>query len=195
MPCRNDRGNISSDCSCRSPEKVCIQVKRVFDACISQFILENVVFIVDFPRPVVSFVSARSVGKCKVSNVVITPLPGKTARVQFTVTIPLQVIALDAQGGTVIGTTSLTVNRDIILKVPKESLVPIEVECIANVVGVDGRLSNNTLTMTCCVTLISKIVAEVELLIHTCGYPALPACQEFTEDVCEGVFNLPIYPR
>jgi|AGTN01.3.fsa_nt_gi hypothetical protein len=192
MACTNN--NITGTNAC--PERVCIQANRVFDACISQFTEESITVPVSFPTPPVTFVSADSTGQCIISNVVITPQTGSTcSRIQYTVTVPMTVVALDGGGNTILGTTAVTFNRDILLKVPKQSIIPAEVECTSNIVGLRGTFSDSTLTFTCCVTLITKIVAPVELLIYTNGYPALPNCQEYAEDLCAGVFNVPLYPR
>ena len=198
MPCNNMRGSCPSDTitNCNSPERVCIQATRVFDACISQFTLENQSIAVTFPSTVSTFVSARSDGSAVISNVVITPQAGSVcSRIRYSVTIPLQVVGIDTSGNTVLGTASVTLERDLLLRVPREAVVPTEVQVTANIVGVNGSLSGNLLTISLCITLITKIVADVELLIQTYGYPALPNCQEYTEDLCSGVFNQPIYPR
>lgn len=201
MPCNNNR----TSCNCQSepvvpststPERVCIQAKRVFDACINQFTQENRSLTVVFPTPVTTFESANSTGDCVISNVVITPQACSTcSRVQYTVTVPITVTALDANGNAVNGSASVSYNQDILMKVPREAVIPTEVECTANIVGVNGSLSGNILTISLCVTLITKIVADVELLVQSYGYPSLCACQEFTEDICSGVFSMPIYPR
>ena len=42
---------------------------------------------------------------------------------------------------------------------------------------------------------IEKIVMEVELLIPSYGYASIPPCQEYTQEVCAGFFELPMYPE
>lgn len=199
MPCNHTRGCNNpqeTQTNCGSPERVCIQAQRVFDACISQFSQENQSVPVSFPSPVTTFVSARSGTNSILSGVTITPQAGSgLSRIQYTVTIPIEVYALDANGNTVVGTASVSYNQDILLRVPETALVPAEVQASAKIVGVNGTLSNNVLTIGLCVTIITRIVADVELLIPSYGYPALPNCQEYTEDICSAVFNLPIYPR
>jgi hypothetical protein len=107
----------------------------------------------------------------------------------------MEIEAYDLNGEIITGTTQLSINRDILLKVPREAMIPTEVQITASVRCVRGNLAGNVLTTTYCATIITKIVAEVELLVQSYGYPALPNCQEFSEEICTGVFTMPIYPR
>lgn len=43
--------------------------------------------------------------------------------------------------------------------------------------------------------MILKIVMEVELLVPSYGYCAIPPCQNYSQEVCAGFFELPIYPQ
>ena len=54
---------------------------------------------------------------------------------------------------------------------------------IGNVFGDNDRMS---------ALVASKI--DAELLIPTYGYCQIPPCQDFTQDVCTGFFDLPLYP-
>lgn len=197
--CNNTRSSAQSDSllsgGC-TPERICVQVKRVFDACIDQFTRESASLTVTFPTPVVSFVSANSAPGSVISNLVITPQPGSVnSRVQYTVTVPIVVAALDTNGNTVIGTTCATFNQDILLRVPQGAIVQPEVQVTANVLGVNGYVQGYVCTLSLCVTLITKIVADVDILIQSLGYCSIPACQAYTEDICSGAFSQPIYPR
>ncbi|MDR3186329.1 MAG: hypothetical protein LBU04_05935 [Christensenellaceae bacterium] len=195
MPCNNIKGYASTT-EAMGTEKVCIRVQRVFDACISQLTQENAVVHVDFQSQAITFVGGQSSGHGVISNVVITPQANNIcSRIQYAVTIPVQITALDASGIQVYGTTSVVINRDIMLKIPKEAIVPTEVQITTALRCVQGVLTGNTLNMVYCATIITKIVAEVELLVQSAGYPALPNCQEYTDNACSGVFTMPIYPR
>ena len=39
-----------------------------------------------------------------------------------------------------------------------------------------------------------KIVMTVELLVPSYGYAQMPSCQEYTQEVCSGFFELPLFP-
>lgn len=53
----------------------------------------------------------------------------------------------------------------------------------------------NQFTVDACVTIILKVVMEVELLVPSYGYSAIPPCQEYTQEVCAGFFELPVFPQ
>ncbi|NLL56153.1 MAG: hypothetical protein GX242_02955 [Clostridiales bacterium] len=81
------------------------------------------------------------------------------------------------------------------LRVPQDGVFLPEVVALAAIVGMQNSLCGCELRTTLCVTLITKVVADVILVVPSFGYPVLPPCQEFTEDVCSGVFNTPVFPR
>jgi hypothetical protein len=140
--------------------------------------------------------SVTNNGMAIISNLEITPLPRSAcSRVRYTLTIPIQVVLSNNAGKNIVGTTSFTLQQDILLKVPASTaLVPVHVEVTANVVGLNNSLSDSVLTTTLCVTIVTKVLAKVILSIPTFGYPCIPPCQEFAEDLCEEIFNRPLYP-
>lgn len=194
--CRNTPALSNTTAKC---EKVCVEVRRIFDACIQKKSVENARLTVSFPR------SQDAVGKevesitnngpCVVSDLTITPLPDSVcSRVRYTLTIPICVVKEEC-GHVVTGTTSYTLQQDLLLKIPASSvLVPVEIQAVCNVTGLNGVLSDSVLTCTLCISIITKVYADVIISIPTFGYPCIPPCQEFEEDICEGVFNRPIFP-
>ena len=44
-------------------------------------------------------------------------------------------------------------------------------------------------------TVILKVIAEVEMLIPSFGFCSVPPCEEFAENVCDEFFSLPIFPQ
>lgn len=186
-------------------EKVCIQTKKVFDACIKQTQEEGVVLALsDFspenPTYPLTFLSAKSTTtKATVTNVQIDRLSDRPnfARVQVTLSVPMEVIYTDASGveGKAQSTTTLT--GDVILFVPEPSVIPYSVEAVVSIVAPDGvyNATDNNFTVSCCVTVILKMVMEVELLIPSYGYAAIPPCQEYSNEVCSGFFELPLFPN
>ncbi|MBQ9781751.1 MAG: hypothetical protein IJW26_01040, partial [Clostridia bacterium] len=76
------------------------------------------------------------------------------------------------------------------------SIMPYEVEAVVSVVASEGTYtSENTFTITACTTSILKIVMMVELLIPSYGYCQIPTCQEYTQEICAGFFELPLFPQ
>ncbi len=55
-------------------------------------------------------------------------------------------------------------------------------------------VSGTTFNIDACVTLIVRVVVDAELLIPTYGYCQIPPCQDYSQDVCSGFFDLPLYP-
>ena len=185
-------------------EKVCIEVKKVFDACIKQETLsgQSICLQSTVPAEVAqpfTFVGARSTTSTgTVSDLVVTPVndsPG-CSRVQCNVLVPIQVNFTDVNGVQAVGTSSFTIAKDVLLKVPEPSVIPYEIVAVVNAVSAEGEyVSDGCFQITICVTVILKVVMDVELLIPSYGYCYIPPCQEYQEEICEGFFDLPLFPR
>lgn len=185
-------------------EKVCVQVKKVFDACMQQSQLTDIVLNITNLTPAnptypLTFISAKStVSQGTISNLLIEPLTERPncARVKADVIIPVSVAYTDANGVEGVATSTVTVSKDVILNVPSASIMPYNVEAVVSLVSTLGDYTgDNEFTIDACVSIIIKIVMEVELLIPSYGYATIPPCQEYTQEVCAGFFELPIYPQ
>ena len=185
-------------------EKVCIQAEKIFDAGIKQTRLENYSLTLTDITPAtvtypLTFVSARSVSaEATVTNLTVERQPDKQcARVQATVTIPVEVLFTDANGvdGSATATVSLPV--DAFLYVPAPSIMPFSVRALVSVVAPDGTFNDETqgFNVSLCVTLIIKISMPVEVLVPSYGYCMIPPLQEYSQEVCAGFFELPLYPQ
>ena len=185
-------------------EKVCVQATKVFDACMQQTQLNDIVInITDLtpssPTYPLTFVSAKSLTSTGViSNLEIVPLAERpnSARVKADITIPVSVAYTDALGVEGTAISSITITKDVILNVPSASIMPYRVEAVVSLVSTQGSYTaDNQFTIDACVTIILKIVMDVELLIPSYGYTPIPPCQEYTQEVCAGFFELPMYPE
>lgn len=185
-------------------EKVCVQAKKVFDACMQQSQLTDIVLNITNLTPAnptypLTFISAKSmVSQGTISNLLIEPLNERpnSARVRADVIIPVSVAYTDANGVEGVATSTVTVTKDVILNVPSASIMPYNVEAVVSLVSTLGSYTDlNQFTIDACVSIIIKIVMEVELLIPSYGYAAIPPCQEYTQEVCAGFFELPMYPE
>lgn len=185
-------------------EKVCVQAKKVFDACMQQTQLTNVVLDITNLTPAnptypLTFISAKSTtSQGVISNLVIDPLAERpnSARVRADVIIPISVAYTDANGIEGAATATITVTKDVILNIPSASIMPYTVEAVVSLVSTQGSYTGeNVFTIDACVSIILKIVMEVELLIPSYGYAAIPPCQDYTQEVCAGFFELPMYPE
>ena len=185
-------------------EKVCIQAKKVFDACMQQSQLNGVVLDIENLTPAnptypLTFISAKSsTTRGIIQAVQVDRLSDRPnmARVQATIAIPVEVLYTDANGVQGIAQSSVTVSQDVILFVPEPSVIPYEVEAVVSLISTEGTYTDvNTFTVTSCITVILKIVMEVQLLIPSYGYCNIPPCQEYSQEVCAGFFELPLFPN
>ena len=185
-------------------EKVCIQAEKIFDAGIKQSRIENYALTLtdltpENPTYPLTFVSARSVSaEATVTNLTVERQPDKQcARVQATVTIPVEVLYTDANGVDGSATATVSMPVDAFLYVPAPSIMPFTVRAVMSAVVPDGTYNEATegFTASICVTVILKIAMSVELLIPTYGYCAIPPAQEYSQEVCAGFFELPLYPK
>ena len=198
-------GRISGNPTSGLCEKVCIQAQKVFDACIRQTQIDGINLPLTNLTPAnptypLTFVSARSTTTTgTVTNLQIDRLADRRrfARVQATVTVPMEVLYTDANGVAGSATSSITLTQDIIMCLPEPSIVPFDVVSVVSIVAPDGVYvdgENPSFNVSCCETIIMKVIMTVELLVPSYGYAIIPQCQEYAQDVCSGFFDLPIYP-
>ena len=185
-------------------EKVCIQAEKIFDAGIKQNRLENYSLTLTDVTPAtvtypLTFVSARSVSaEATVTNLTVERQPDKQcARVQATVSVPVEVLFTDANGTDGSATATVSLPVDAFLYVPAPSIMPFSVRALVSVVAPDGTYNEETqgFNVSLCVTLIIKISMPVEVLVPSYGYCMIPPLQEYSQEVCAGFFELPLYPQ
>lgn len=185
-------------------EKVCLQAKKVFDACIKREHIDNVVVtLTDFnpvnPTPPLTFVSGQisSTEPITFTDVEVTRLNDRPnfSRVTVQVRIPLEILFVDANN--VDGTAKgyITLDESVILFVPQASIVPYQIEPVGSVIIPRANFTSPTeIVLDACFLLIIKVVAEVEILVPSYGYCNIPPCQDASQDICNGFFELPLFP-
>lgn len=184
-------------------EKVCIQAEKIFDAGIKQTQINNYTLTLtdvtpENPVAPLTFVSARSLtSEATVTDVTIDRQADKScARVQATISIPVEVLFTDANGVEGSGTATVTMTEDVLLFVPAPSIIPFTLRALVSVVAPDATYNaDGTFSANLCVTIILKIAMPVELLVPSYGYCAIPPLQEYSQEVCAGFFELPLYPK
>ena len=185
-------------------EKVCIQAEKIFDAGIKQTQLENYALTltdvsIENPTYPLTFVSARSTSsEATVTNLSVERQADKPcARVQATVSVPLEVLFTDATGIEGSATATVSLNQDVLLYVPAPSIMPFTVQAVVSAVAPDGTYDATTqgFNVSLCVTVILKIAMPVELLVPSYGYCVIPPAQDYSQEVCAGFFELPLYPQ
>lgn len=186
-------------------EKVCIQAQKIFDACIKQIQTENYTLTLtqmlpENPTYPLNFISARSVSSTgTLSNLNVERLADKPgcARVQATVCIPVEVLYTDANGVEGVAQATISVAQDVLLYVPAPSIMPYKVTAEVSAVCAEGRFDEAccTFIVNACITVILKIAIDVEILVPSYGYCAIPPAQDYSQEVCAGFFELPLYPQ
>jgi len=215
----NSPGEIAGSALDGLNERICIQVQRVYDSCLQQEQLDNVsVTITSYaqvvnecdrcnaqnaPAPTApvepfTFESCRSsTANIDISNLNVERLCDRPcfARVRGYIEIPIEVLFVDSRCVEYIGRGVVRVNKDVLLSVPDDSIVPYTLEGLASAICVSGCYrGNNVFNLTICVSIILKVLAQVEILVPSYGYCAIPPCEEFADNVCDEFFSLPLFP-
>ncbi|MFA6860312.1 MAG: hypothetical protein WCR30_02890 [Clostridia bacterium] len=192
-------GNVPPPC-----ERICIQVKKVFDACIFQDREEDVLLTASGFNPAnpvqpLTFVSTNSVlAPSTIENLTIERCADRPnfAIISGDIVITAVIIYTDANGVAGTASSTVTVPFSTTLFFPQTSITPVVVESFASFTSPIGTyIGNNVFQVDLCKTILIKVVGEVELLIPSYGYCPIPECQCTSEDICEGFFNQPLFPN
>lgn len=197
-------------------ERVCIQVQRVYDSCLYQQQLdEQRVTLLSYglvpgssdcaentaTQPVlpITFESCRSTTtEGTIRNLSVERLCDRPcfARVRCQVEVPIDILFTDAACREYIGRGVISVDRDVLLSIPDESIVPYTIEAMASAVCVSGTyVGNNNFSLNVCLTVVLKVLAKVEILVPSYGFCEVPPCEEFASSVCDEFFSLPLFPQ
>lgn len=195
-------GNINGNPMNGLCEKVCIQTVKIFDACMLQTSIDATVALTSLapanPTLPLTFTSGSSTSQTgTITALTITPIADRQglSRVTATISIPVQIAYTDADGKAGTGIGSISLKQDVVMCVPTGSVITPNIAATVNVASPRGvYVSDNTFSITCCVTVILSVQAPVNLLIPSYGYCKIPPCTEFSQDACQGVFDLPIFP-
>lgn len=185
-------------------EKALIEVRKVFDACRRQTTEIGLALPLSNFEPAdpvlpLTYISATSSGdEPSISDVVIDRLSQRPnfANVSATITVPIIVSYRDANG--VLGTveSSIVVTENVVLFVPQPAVTPIEISAFATFTSTIGTVDSlgEVATVTGCLTVILKVIATVDILVPSYGYPVIPPCQVSQTQVCPGDNELPLFP-
>ena len=224
-------GAISGSALDGLQEKVCVQVKRVYDSCLQQEQLDDKEVVItsyamvagnncgcsctcnccgsaadttetvpptSAPVPPITFESCRSTStEGTIRNLTVERLCDRPcfARVRCKIDVPIDILFVDSRCVEYIGKGVITVDKDVLLSIPDESIVPYSMESMVSAICVAGTYcGNNRFKLTVCVTVILKVLAQVEILIPSYGFCPIPPCEEFAENVCDEFFSLPLFP-
>ena len=186
-------------------EKVLIEATKVFDACVSQTTETGIILPVTSFNPAnptlpLTYISAQNqIGSSvTVTDIVIDRLEQTPnyANVSLDVTIPVTVFYRDNNGVLGQGTSSVTISKNVILFVPQPAATPVNITAMGIFSSTIGSYTaENTFTVTGCIEIVLKVVAVVDVLVPSYGYPVIPPCQVSpTQSACPGTFEQPLYP-
>ncbi|MEF9972455.1 MAG: hypothetical protein RSJ41_01075 [Clostridia bacterium] len=247
-------GTVSGNICQGLTEKICVQVKNVYDSCLQQEQLDEVDVTVRDIVPVLPEICAgrRTGAPCQcacegntcsctcqkcggftyqdaVTNAENSPCPlpvpygqwtfescrssttngairdltierlcdrPQFARVKGTVDIPIDVLFTDQRCQEWMGRATVSVVKDVLLAIPDESIVPFTLESLVSAICVSGVYRGECrFEITICITVVLKILAEVEVMIPSYGFCEVPPCEEYAENVCDEFFSLPLFPQ
>lgn len=207
-------GIISGDVLAGLNERVCVQVKRVYDSGLIQDQLNDKdITILNYavvppcvctcagnccpgempdppaPVPPISFESCRSSSsQGALRNLTIERLCDRPcfARVRGQIDIPIDILFSDSRCVQYVGQGIVTQPIDVLLSIPDEAIVPYCIESMVSAICVSGTYrGDNVFRLTICVTAAIKVIAEVEILIPSYGFCTIPPSEAFAENVCD----------
>ena len=118
------------------------------------------------------------------------------ARVRCTVAVPVDVLFVDQSCQEWMGQGTVYVDKDVLLCIPDDSVIPFTLESLVSAICVSGTyIGNCTFEITICVTVVLKVLAEVDIMVPTYGFCQIPPSEEFAENVCDEFFSLPLFPQ
>lgn len=151
------------------------------------------------PAMPITFESCRSTAtEGTIRNLTVERLCDRPcfARVRCQIDVPIDILFTDANCREYIGRGMVTVDKDVLLAIPDESIVPYNIESMVSAICVSGTyLCNNVFELEICVTVVLKVLAKVEILVPSYGFCDVPPCEEFADSVCDEFFSLPLFPQ
>ncbi len=220
---RSCPGLISGDAISGLTERVCVQVKRVYDSGLIQEQLDDKDITItnyaivpacnctcggnccpgelpDPPAPVppIMFESCRSSSTAgNIRDLSIERLCDRPcfARVRAIIDVPIDILFSDSRCVQYVGQGIVSLPVDVLLSIPDEAIVPYCIESMVSAICVSGTYrGDNEFRLTICITAAIKVIAEVEILVPSYGFCTIPPSEEFAENVCDEFFSLPLYP-
>jgi len=160
-------GAIAGNATDGLVEKVCVQVKRVYDSCLQQEQLDNKVVTITKCAQVVSDCGCGCACACPPETAAptsnpVAPLTFEScrstdnegiirdlsverlcdrpcfARIRATIDVPIDILFVDSRCVEYIGKGFVTVKKDVLMSIPDESIVPYKLESMVSAVCVSG---------------------------------------------------------
>lgn len=193
-------GKIVCDPTIGLCERVCIEVPRVIDGCVSKFENQSTVLALTCIPPAAvtpfTFISATSISNASFINVSIVLLENGCSRITGEVVIDILVTFKDANNNIYTAKSKYEVNRDIILRLPLNPLLPYELKTAVNFYSIIGHfVTDCTISIQFCYIIVQKVIVMADILVPSygdCVYPDCVSCNK--NNICEEINNLPLFP-
>ena len=203
LPAANCKSTSNIACSCRCTDNKCTCSCPTCGTGISH--AEAVENAENSPCPLPQPFGAWTFESCRssttagtISNLSIERMCDRPqfARVKCSVEAPLDVLFVDQRCQEWMGQTKICVDKDVLLCIPEDSIIPFTLESLVSAICVSGTyIGNCTFEITICVTVVLKVLAEVDIMVPTYGFCEVPPSEEFAENVCDEFFSLPLFPQ
>lgn len=180
-------------------ERICIEVRRVFDGCRESADNNTYTFVLSdisaAAIPPFTFVSAYNGGDARFDNVTETALAGGLTRAEGDIVIPVTVSFTDANSDPYTARSELKLHRTFVLNTPDSAVVPYRYSVLAALRSEIGSFtSNDTASITLCYTFVIKVVADVDVMVPSYGYAVYPDCGACDGDICRQLLGVPLFP-
>jgi len=203
LPSSNCKCTNSVSCNCRCSDNKCTCTCPGCGAGISH--AEAVENAENSPCPLPQPYGAWTFESCRssttagtISNLSIERMCDRPqfARVKCSIDVPVDVLFVDQRCQEWMGQTSISVDKDVLLCIPEDSIIPFTLESLVSAICVSGTyIGNCTFEITVCVTVVLKVLAEVDIMVPTYGFCEVPPSEEFAENICDEFFSLPLFPQ
>ena len=110
-------------------------------------------------------------------------------------TTPLTITAVDAQNINFTARSTLSLQRELLLKIPTSDYSVYSIEVATNVSSRNGRfISATELRASCCIIQTVRVVTPGEIIVPSFGNVVYPQCQSMENDnQCNGISTEPSF--
>ncbi len=175
-------------------DRMCIEVRQVFDGCTRRADNQNAVaqFIGFTAGEPYEFVSVTG-GTASISDLTVTS-GSNCSQMDFTLNVPLTLRYRNIDGVSGTATGVLRLNRSVTLRVPTGGLLPYSVEpTVVLFCNIGSFLNADTVSFTYCIVEIVKVIVPADILVPTYGYAVYPDCTECGNG-CPGILASSLFP-
>ena len=188
-------GRIVGNPLCGLCQRMCVEVRQVYDACIRRDnnINTSLVFTgytAGTPAVINRIDSGQPVTLTDVSVVA----GANCSEVGATVNVPLTMTYRNAAGEIGTAVSVLRYRKSVSLRVPRGTALPFTIEAVAVVASdIATYTASGSVNFTYCIMDIIKVIIVADILVPTYGYAVYPDCTECGR-ACPGITAASLYP-